>query len=781
MNPFIQIPYYPAFDRMTPENAKDAFRQLLPEAHAAVDALEQNLSPTWQGLMTALHDACYPLYDAWGLLNHLLSVVNSDAWREAQESIQPDVVAFSLRVGQSKILYDGFRTLRDADTAAPCLTDTRRRILAKAIQEAEQAGVGLPSEQQARFNAIQAELAQLSTAFRNNLLDATKAFSLTLDTREEMGGLPDTLLAVTAQRGEELGVRSEELGVRSEELGVRSEELGVRSEELGVENASVPSREGGPWRITLDAPVYVPFMAHSTNRPAREALYRAFVTRASSGAPDNTPLLERILALKREMAALLGYPTYADLSLSGKTAKTVAAVDDLIARLADAAQGPARQEMAALTDFARANGFGAGPLQPWDIAFWAERQREKFYDYSEEALSKYLPYPAVLEGLFSLAQRLFGIRIEESSKVLKFESSKVPLETAAQSAAEEQSNFRTSELQNFRTSPVPSETAPDGADAHNFRTLELQNFRTSSPPAWHPDVKFYHVLDADGTPLAGIYSDPYSRPATKSGGAWMNAFKTRRLNPDGSVQAPLALMACNQTPPVGDAPPLMRLDEVRTLFHEFGHVLQHILTTVGDPEASGLNGIEWDAIEIASQFMENWCYDRATLQGMSRHVETGAPIPDDLFDRIVAAKGFRSATAILRQILFAATDIELYARYPRPGWPDADAVKRDCARRYSPLPMLDEDRTLCSFNHIFGGGYAAGYYSYKWSEVMSADAFAAFEEAGLGDEAAVRETGQRYRDTLLALGGSADPMEVFRRFRGRDPDIGPLLRHAGLT
>jgi len=689
MNPFIRIPYYPAFDQMTPDNAKDAFRQLLPEARAAVDALEQDINPTtWQGLMTALYNACHPLYDAWGLLNHLLSVVNSEAWREAQESIQPEIVAFSLRVGQSKIFYQGFRTLRDADAAAPCLTDTQRRILAKAIQDAEQAGVGLPDEQQARFNAIQAELARHATAFRNNLLDATKAFALTLTTREEAAGFPDALLAVTAQQA------------------------------AAAEGRADCDPRQGPWRITLDAAVYVPFMMYGANRPARETLYRAFVTRASSGRLDNTPLLERMLVLKREMANLLGYPAYADLSLSNKTARTVAAVDDLIAQLAAAAHGAGLREMTALTAFAQASGFGEATLQPWDVAFWAERQRERDYDYSETELGKYLPYPRVLEGLFSLAQHLFGIRI-------------VPTDGAA--------------------------------------------------PVWHPDVKFYHVLDADGTPLAGVYSDPYSRPATKSGGAWMNEFRTRRLNADGTVQLPLALMACNQTVPVGDAPPLMRFDEVRTLFHEFGHVLQHILTTVDDPEASGVNGIEWDAIEIASQFMENWCYDRTTLQGMSRHVETGQQLPDALFDRIVAAKNFRSATALLRQILFASTDINLYARYPRPEWPDADAVKRDCAARYSPVPMLAEDRFLCSFSHIFGGGYAAGYYSYKWSEVMSADAFAAFEEAGLDDEAAVRATGRRFRDTFLALGGSRDPMDIFQRFRHRPPAIQSLLRHAGLA
>lgn len=685
MSPFYHIPYYPAFDRMTPENATPAFGQLLAEARAAVDALEQNIVPSWSGLMRPLHDACHPLYDAWGLLSHMLSVMNSEAWRRVQESVQPDIVAFSLRVGQSRAFYDGFRALRDADQAAPCLTPVQRRILAKTIQSAEQSGVGLAPEQQVRFNAIQMELARLSTAFRNNLLDATKAYSLILRTPGEAEGLPPALLAATAQAAKEAG------------------------------EPATP--EHGPWKITLDAAVYLPFMMHSRNRTAREHLYRAFATRAASGALDNTPLIEQLLALRRELAGLLGYPHFAALSLSNKTAKTVEAVDTLVARLADASRDAGRCEAADLQAFARANGFTEDPLQPWDITYWAERQREHLYDYSDEELSRYFLFPRVLEGLFSLAERLFGIDI----------------------------------------------TPADG-----------------EAPTWHPDVRFFRVADQNGTPLACFFLDPYSRPETKSGGAWMNDFRTRDRRPDGSLQLPMALLVCNQSAPVGNAPPVMRFQEVNTLFHEFGHALQHMLTTVDEPDASGVNGIEWDAIEIASQFMENWCYDRGTLKGLSRHAETGEPLPDALFDKIVAAKNYRAATAMLRQLFFAATDMDLYARYPRPEWPDADAVKRADAAKYSPTPLLAEDRFLCSFSHIFGGGYAAGYYSYKWSEVVSADAFAAFEEAGLADDAAVRATGRRFRDTLLALGGGADPAEVFLLFRGKGPSADALLRHSGL-
>lgn len=686
-SPFYHIPYYPPFDRMSPANAEEAFAHLLPETNAAIDALEATFTPTWNGLMQPLHDACHPLYDAWGLLNHMLSVMNSAAWRHVQEAVQPEVVAFSLRVGQSKIFYAGFKQLQSSDRKAPCLTAVQRRILDKTLQGAEQSGVGLPLEQQTRFNAIQLQLAQQTTAFRNNVLDATKAFSLVLRTPEEADGLPTALLAVAAQAARDAGETA----------------------------ASAPN---GPWKITLDVAVYQPFMMYSRNRAARETLYRAYATRASSGQTDNTPLIEQSLALRREVATLLGYATFADLSLSNKTAKTVAAVDDLIAQLAAASRETGQREAAELLTFARANGFSETALQPWDIAFWSERQREQRFNYNEEELSRYFPFSHVLEGLFRLASRLFDIVI----------------------------------------------TPADG-----------------EAPVWHDAVRFFRVSDTDGTPRACFFLDPYSRPETKSGGAWMNDFRTREKRPDGSVTLPMALIVCNQSVPVGKDVSVMRFGEVETLFHEFGHALQHMLTTVDEPEASGINGIEWDAVEIASQFMENWCYERTTLKGLSCHAETGEALPDVLFEKRVAAKNYRAATALLRQLFFAATDMDLYARYPRPEWADADAVKRLNAEKYLPTPLLPEDHFLCSFSHIFSGAYAAGYYSYKWSEVLSADAFAAFEEAGLEDAEAVRGTGRRFRDTLLALGGGTDPADVFQLFRNRAPSVLPLLRHSGLS
>jgi oligopeptidase A len=686
MNPFLNIPTYPDFPKMSPELAREAFQQLLPEVQKKIDALEKEHALTWEGVMQPLYENLLPLNKAWDVLSHLLSVCNNDGWRKVQQELQPKIIAFSLRVGQSERLYRSYCALRDADVKQPALTPVRRRILDQVIQEAKLAGVGLPPEKQSRFNALKTEIAQLGTTFQNNDLDATKAFSLMLKTPEEIAGLPADLLAATAT----------------------TLEGNVKA-----------------WKITLETAVYIPFMMHSKNRPAREKLYRAFITQASSGPSNNTPILEKILQLRRELANIIDFPTYADLSLSTKSAKTVAAVDDLIEKLYQAAYPQGVKEMEELQAFADKKGTLAATnnpeerkLQPWDIHFHAERLREENYALSEEELSKYFPYPMVLKGLFALTERLFGIRIVDA---------------------------------------------------------------TGEVPVWHPDVKFYHALNADGTCIASFYSDPYTRPETKRSGAWANAFATRRKKPDGTLEKPLALMVCNQSKPVDNKPTLMRFTEVKTLFHEFGHVLQHLLTTVEDPEASGLNGIEWDAVEIASQFMENWCYNKATLTAMSSHVETGSPLPEELYQRLRAAQYYRTATALLRQLNLAATDMNLHARYPKPEWTSAHEVHFASLKKYSPTPYLPDDRNLCSFSHIFAGGYAAGYYSYKWSEVMSADAFGAFEEAGLDDEVAVQRTGKRYRDTILALGGGTHPLDVFRQFRGRAPTIQALLRNTGLA
>ncbi len=669
-NPFLAIGEFPDFPNMTPAAADAALPQLIAEARARVDELKRAATPTWEGFVVALDDAQRPLFDAWGIVSHEQSVCNSEAWRAIETKYQPEIVAFSLQVGQSKTFYALAKKVRAQ--LAPGET-VRRRILDKMIQAAELAGVALEGARQARFNAIQAELAQLSNDFHNHVLDATKAFARDLADPADVEGLPAQLRAMMA-------------------------------------GANDP--EKGPWRVTIEDAVYAPFMKHARNRALRETLFRARATRATAGALDNTPLIARILALRAEMAALLGYKNYADLSLATKSAPNVAAVDRMIDELAAAARPVAAREDADLAAFAAAEGF-TGALAPWDRAFWSERQRETRYAYSEAELAQYFNLPDVLKGLFALATRLFGVTVE----------------------------------------PMPEPV-----------------------PTWHPDVAVYRVRGEDGAVLAHFYLDPYSRPETKSGGAWMNEFRSRERRADGTLRRPLAVVCCNQARPDARGRALMRFTEVETLFHEFGHALQNMLTRVDDVDAAGINLVDWDAVEVASQFMENWCTDAKTVRAFARHVETGEPIPDALLARVRAAKNYRAASAALRQLAFARLDMTLHGTPPD----DPNALKEQIFAAYMPGATVPEDRFLNAFTHIFAGGYAAGYYGYKWSEVMSADAFGAFEDAGLDDEEAVRRTGRRYRETILALGGGTDPMEVFRQFRGRAPTVEALLRQTGL-
>ncbi len=684
-NPLLQYHALPQFDRICPEHAESAITQILTNAEQALSELESTLEPTWDGTIIPLRSLLEPLDFAWSVIAHLHSVMNIPAWREAHDTLQPQIVAFSLRASQSQPIYRALKTLRQsADWST--LSTTRQRVVSDALLGAELAGVGLPDADRARFNTLKSELAQASTKFSNNLLDATKAYALHLDTPEDIAGLPPTLLAAASEA----------------------------ARQSGTTNSTTSE---GPWRITLEMPLFSPFMQYSQRRDHRKTLYQAFVSRASSGAADNTEQIDTILTLRRELAQLLGYATHADVSLARKMADGVESVDALIARLRTAAHPAAGRELEAMRVFAAAHG-QAEPLMNWDVAYWSERMREIEFGFSTEDLRPYFQFPQVLEGLFQIAQKLFGISV----------------------------------------------VAADGES-----------------PVWHEDVRYFKINDENGKPIASFYLDPYSRPATKRGGAWMDSARTRHRRPDGELELPATYLVCNQTLPTADKPSLMTFNEVTTLFHEFGHGLQHMLTTVDDPEAAGVHGVEWDAVELPSQFMENWCYHRPTLMQMSCHVDTGEQLPEELYQKLCDARTFLAGTATMRQLLFAALDMELYHRYTPEDDLTPDDIKRRIGTDYAHLPFIESDRFLCGFAHIFAGGYAAGYYSYKWAEVLSADAFEAFEEAGLDDATAMAEIGHQFRNTVLALGGSRHPMEVFKAFRGRAPDPDALLRHDGLT
>lgn len=686
-NPLLIGTGLPPFDQIQPEHVVPGMTQALAEAHDRLTHLEESFTPTWEGLMVPLQRLQDRLSWSWNIVGHLLSVKNSPELRQAHETMQPEVIKFWVRLNQSQALYAGYQQLAEQRDR---LTETQQRILDTTLRDAELSGVGLTGETRERFNAIQMELADLGTRFSNQVLDATKAYSLILSDPADIAGLPPSLLAQAAQA----------------------------ARDAGHPDATATN---GPWRITLDMPSFTPFMQHSQRRDLRETLYRAMITRAATGEWDNQPLIDRILSLRQEMAQILGFENYAELSLSQKMAPNVAAVDELLESLRQASYDAAVAELEALRQFAREQGAPeADDLQHWDISFWSERLREAKFAFNSEELRPYFPLEQVLKGLFDLAHHLFGVTI----------------------------------------------TAADG-----------------QVPVWHPDVRYFQVADETGQPIAYFYLDAYSRPAEKQGGAWMGYCLNRSRYWEGGaakLQLPVAYLVCNQTPPVDDKPSLMTFREVETLFHEFGHGLQHMLTTVDDTGAAGIRNIEWDAVELPSQFMENWCYHRPTLLSLGKHYQTGEPLPEHYYQKLLAARTFMSGTATLRQLLYAWVDLELHARY-QPGGPETPHQVRDrIAQRTSVLPPLPEDRFLCSFGHIFAGGYAAGYYSYKWAEVLSADAFAAFEEVGLEDEQAIAQVGRRFRDTVLALGGSKAPMAVFQAFRGREPDTTALLRHSGL-
>ena len=682
-NPLLIGKGLPPFNEIKAEQVVPAMTQILAELDQRVSKLEEDVTPTWSGLVEPLTEIEERLNWSWGIVGHLMSVKNSPQLREAYETMQPEIVKFYNKLSQSKPLYEAFKGIKEG-AEWDKLEPAQKRIVESSIRDFELSGVGLSGEARERFNQIQLELAELSTKFSNNVLDATKAFKLKLTDKKDVEGLPPSALGLMAQTAKAEG-----------------------NEDANPEN--------GPWVVTLDYPSYIPFMKYATNRELREKLYKAFVSRASGGELDNRGNIDRILELRKEKANILGFANFAELSLARKMAPDVEAVQQLQDELRVASYDAAVKEFEELKAFA-----GQDNLMNWDTTFWAEKQREAKFDFKEEELRPYFSLPRVLDGLFGLANRIFGVTITEA----------------------------------------------DG-----------------KAPVWHEDVRYFQIADENGKAIAFFFLDPYSRPAEKRGGAWMNDCIGRaKMTVEGKTETrlPVAYLTCNQTPPVDGKPSLMTFGEVTTLFHEFGHGLQHMLTTIDFSGAAGINNVEWDAVELPSQFMENWCYDRPTLFGMAKHYETGETLPEEYYQKLVAAKNYMSGSGMLRQLHFGMLDMELHSNYEPGGEETPSDVRDRLAKTTSVLPPIPEDNFLCAFGHIFAGGYAAGYYSYKWAEVLSADAFAAFEEAGLEDEEAVRSVGKRFKDTVLSLGGSLHPMEVFQTFRGREPQTEPLLRHSGL-
>ncbi|GMI68734.1 thimet metalloendopeptidase 2 [Hibiscus trionum] len=687
-NPLLQDFDFPPFDVVEAKHVRPGIRALLKKLESDLDELEKTVEPSWPKLVEPLEKIVDRLTVVWGMVNHLKAVKDTAELRAAIEEVQPEKVKFQLRLGQSKPIYNAFKAIKESSDWHS-LSEARKRIVDTQIKEAVLNGVSLEDDKREQFNKIEQELERLAHKFSENVLDATKKFEKLITDKKEIDGLPATALGLAAQS----------------------------AVSKGHENATA---ENGPWMITLDAPSFISVMQHACNRDLREEVYRAYITRASSGDLDNTPIINQILKLRLEKAKLLNYNNYAEVSMATKMA-TVDKAEELLEKLRSASWNAAVQDVEDLKSYSKSQGAPeADNLSHWDMSFWSERLRESKYDINEEELRPYFSFSKVMDGLFNLAKILFGIDIEPA----------------------------------------------DGL-----------------APVWNNDVRFYCVKDSSGSPIAYFYFDPYSRPSEKREGAWMDEVvsRSRVLSRNGTAsRLPIAHMVCNQTPPFGDKPSLMTFREVETVFHEFGHALQHMLTKQDEGLVAGIRGIEWDAVELPSQFMENWCYHRDTLMSIAKHYQTGESLPEEVYLKLLAARTFRAGSLSLRQIKFASLDLELHTKYIPDGSESIYDVDQRVSKKTQVIPPLPEDRFLCVFNHIFAGGYAAGYYSYKWAEVLSADAFSAFEDAGLEDTKAVKETGHKFRETILALGGGKAPLEVFVEFRGREPSPEALLRHNGL-
>jgi oligopeptidase A len=648
--------------------------QLLAEGRATVAAVTQ-AAPTWEAFVAPLEDVNERIGRAWGQVAHLHAVLDSPELREAYNANLPKLTEYWTALGQNEALFANYRKLR-ASAEFERLSPPRKTIVEHALRDFRLGGAELPADKKQRFAEVQAELARLGAKFAENLLDATNAYAIVV-AEERTRGIPQDVL------------------------------------EAAREAAQKDGKEG--WKFNLHAPSYMPVLQYADDRGLRETLYRESATRASEfGRPewDNTPLIARLVALRREAAQLLGFANYAEYSLVPKMAKSPAQVLEFLDDLAQRARPYAERDVDELRDYARAS-LGLQSLESWDVAYASEKLRAARYAFSDQEVKQYFPEDVVLAGLFRVAQTLYGIRIAQASA-----------------------------------------------------------------PLWHPDVRFFEIRDAAGELVGQFYLDLYARE-TKRGGAWMDDAITRRRTA-GGIQAPVAYLNCNFSRPVGGKPALFTHDEVLTLFHEFGHGLHHLLTRIEDLGVSGISGVEWDAVELPSQFMENFCWEWDVLRHMTRHVDTGEPLPRALFDRMIAARNFQSGLAMLRQIEFAVFDMRLHFDFDPASGKSALELLREVRSRIAVLHPPEYNRFPNTFSHIFGGGYAAGYYSYKWAEVLSADAYSAFEESGSTAGVLDAKTGERFRDEILAVGGSRPAAESFRAFRGREPRVEALLRHNGM-
>ncbi|HFF8972091.1 oligopeptidase A [Serratia marcescens] len=676
-NPLLTPFSLPPFSAIRPEDIVPAVQSALADCRAAVERVVAQPGPfTWDNLCQPLAESDDRLSRIWSPIGHLNSVKNSPELRAAYEQALPLLSEYGTWGGQHEGLYQAYRSLKEG-AAFEALSVPQRKAVDNALRDFELSGIGLSADKQQRYGEIVARLSELGSTYSNNVLDATMGWSKLITDEAELSGLPESALAQA--------------------------------------QAMAQAKEQDGWLLTLDMPSYLPVLTYADNRALREEMYRAFATRASDQGPnagkwDNSEVMAETLALRHELAQLLGFDTYADKSLATKMAESPEQVIGFLSDLAKRARPQAEQELAQLRAFAKQH-YGVDELDAWDITYYGEKQKQHLFSISDEQLRPYFPEQRVVEGLFEVVKRIYGITAKERKDV----------------------------------------------------------------ETWHPDVRFFDLFDADGELRGSFYLDLYARE-NKRGGAWMDDCVGSLRKADGTLQKPVAYLTCNFNRPLGDQPALFTHNEVTTLFHEFGHGLHHMLTQIDTAGVSGINGVPWDAVELPSQFMENWCWEPEALAFISGHYQSGEPLPKAMLDKLLAAKNYQAALFILRQLEFGLFDFRMHFEYSPEKGAQILPTLAEVKKMVAVVPSPSWGRFPHAFSHIFAGGYAAGYYSYLWAEVLSADAYSRFEEEGIFNA----ETGKSFLDNILSRGGSEEPMTLFKRFRGREPQLDAMLRHYGI-
>ena len=676
-NPLLEKSDLPQFSKIKPEHIQSAVEQLIQECRKTTEQVLNQPNFSWENFCQPLAEVNERLSRAWSPVSHLNAVKNSPELREVYQACLPLLAEYGTWVGQHQGLYNAYLQLKNSAEFAN-YSQAQKKAIENSLRDFELSGISLPAEQQKRYAEIVTRLSELNSQFSNNVLDATMGWEKIVADENQLKGLPESALQAAKQSAQNKGV------------------------------------EG--YRFTLEIPSYLPVMTYCENRQLREEMYRAFVTRASEQGPnagkwDNSAVMEEILTLRVELAKLLGFEHYTDLSLATKMAENPQQVFDFLENLAVRCKPQGEKELAELEEFCKTTE-NVTALEPWDITFYSEKQKQAQYSINDEELRPYFPEDRVLSGLFELIKRIFNIRAVE-----RF-----------------------------------------GVDT------------------WHKDVRFFDLIDETDEVRGSFYLDLYAREH-KRGGAWMDDCIGRKRKADGSLQKPVAYLTCNFNAPIGDQPALFTHDEVTTLFHEFGHGIHHMLTQIDIGEVAGINGVPWDAVELPSQFLENWCWEEQALAFISGHYQTGEPLPKEKLTQLLKAKNFQAAMFVLRQLEFGLFDFRLHHNYqPNKADQILDQLKL-VKQQVAVIKGVEWARTPHSFSHIFAGGYAAGYYSYLWAEVLSADAYSRFEEEGIFNPT----TGKSFLDEILTRGGSEEPMTLFERFRGRKPTLDALLRHKGIA